>query len=73
MPFQDRLIPGKEVVNVVNLSRSTIWRLRRRGLFPEPIRISAGRVAWSANDIDEWITSRRAENPDWQNADGDSA
>lgn len=41
-----------------NMSKATEWRMRRRGEFPEPVRISPGRVAWYEDEIDEWISSR---------------
>ena len=37
------------------LSRSTIWRLERRGAFPRHHRISANAVAWVEDDIANWI------------------
>jgi prophage regulatory protein len=40
------------------LSRSTIWRLERRGAFPRHHRISANAVAWIEDDIANWIRSK---------------
>ena len=42
----------------LNLSRTTIWRLRRAGVFPQPIRLSANAVGWPADVIDEWLSER---------------
>ena len=42
----------------LNLSRTTIWRLRRAGEFPQPIRLSANAVGWHAHDIYEWLAKR---------------
>jgi prophage regulatory protein len=42
------------------LSRSTIWRLERRGAFPRHHRISANAVAWLEDDIADWIRSKVA-------------
>ena len=42
----------------LNLSRTTIWRLRRAGVFPQPIRLSANAVGWPAHVIDEWLSER---------------
>ncbi|MEQ1907685.1 MAG: AlpA family phage regulatory protein [Vicinamibacterales bacterium] len=39
------------------LSRSTIWRLGRRGTFPKHRRISLGAVGWLAQEVDQWIRS----------------
>jgi prophage regulatory protein len=40
------------------LSRSTIWRLERRGDFPKHRRISANAVAWVEEEVQKWITSK---------------
>src|SRR5262245_15503857 len=40
------------------LSRSTVWRLERRGAFPRHIRVSANIVAWLEEDVVEWIRSK---------------
>jgi prophage regulatory protein len=45
---------------VVGFSTTTAWRLRRRGLFPAPIRLSAGRVGWRRRDLEEWLAERAA-------------
>lgn len=36
------------------LSRSTIWRLEQRGLFPRRRRISHRAVAWAAEEVEAW-------------------
>jgi len=41
------------------LSPATIWRERRAGRFPQPVRISPGAVAWREGDIDTWIETRK--------------
>jgi predicted DNA-binding transcriptional regulator AlpA len=43
------------------LSRSTIWRLERDGLFPKRRLVTGKMVAWDESEIDEWITSRRQD------------
>jgi prophage regulatory protein len=40
------------------LSRSTIWRLERRGDFPKHRRISLNAVGWLEAEVDEWVLSR---------------
>ena len=56
--------PERQILRVadlqalLNLSRTTIWRLRRAGEFPQPIRLSANAVGWPAHVIDEWLAER---------------
>lgn len=40
------------------LSRATRWRMRQVGEFPEPVKISRGRVAYPAAVIQKWIDER---------------
>jgi predicted DNA-binding transcriptional regulator AlpA len=39
-------------------SRSTLQSMIAEGLFPPPIRVSCGRVAWSAAEIAAWQKAR---------------
>ncbi len=40
------------------LSRSTVWRLERRGAFPKHVKVSANIVAWLEEDVVDWIRSK---------------
>ena len=40
------------------LSRSTIWRLERRGDFPKHRQISPNTVGWIEQEIDDWMQSK---------------
>jgi len=40
------------------LSRSTIWRLERRGEFPRHHRIAPNVVAWIEEEVAAWILER---------------
>ena len=53
-----RLLPPTVVTDRTSLSRTTIWRLVRRGEFPKPITVSPGRVAWSEAEVNAWIVAR---------------
>ena len=52
-----RLIRLPEVQHRVGLGRSTIYRWMGEGKFPKPVQLGGYSVAWSENDIDEWIAS----------------
>ncbi len=53
----DHLLCKSEVVSLTSLSYTSIWRLMRAGKFPKSIRISPGRVAWRASEIEAWLGS----------------
>lgn len=53
-----RYLPWKEVARATGLSRTTAWRLQRRGEFPSPYAISPGRVGFREDEIEAWRASR---------------
>lgn len=62
--FIDHFLSEAQCRNVTTLSRPTRYRLRRQGLFPEPVAISPGRKAYRASEIDAWTKGKwKATNP----------
>lgn len=59
-----RLLRRQEVEEITQMSRSTIYRLVRAGLFPAPRRVGPRAVRWSASEITEWIAARPVANGD---------
>jgi prophage regulatory protein len=53
-----KLLRFTDVRERTGLSRSTVWRLERRGAFPKHIKVSANIVAWLEEDVIEWIRSK---------------
>ncbi len=53
-----RIIGQKDVQQMTNLSRTTLWRMEREGHFPRRLRLSNTRVGWKAQEVVEWIESR---------------
>ena len=52
-----------EVLELIGLSRTTIWRRVQAGDFPAPIRLGpAGSraVGWRSEEVEEWVRSRPA-------------
>ena len=55
----ERLIRLPEVLTMVGLGRSSIYRQIAEGQFPKPVDLGGGRaVAWRQSDISAWIASR---------------
>jgi prophage regulatory protein len=64
-----KVIRQRETIQLTGLSRTTIWRLERAGLFPQRRRIGRQAVGWLASDIDEWLATRpRGPQPARQDA-----
>ncbi|MGX7927222.1 AlpA family transcriptional regulator [Tsuneonella sp. HG094] len=53
-----RLIRLPEVQHRVGLGRSTIYRWMTEGRFPKPVRLGGYAVAWTEDEITEWIAGR---------------
>lgn len=47
------------VLGRVPVSRTTLWRMEREGRFPKRIKLSANRVGWIAEEVEQWIQSRK--------------
>ena len=58
-PPADRLIYWPEVANIVPLSRVSVWKLRRSGDFPRPVRLTTNRIAWRSSEVQDWVASRQ--------------
>ncbi|MEK9763975.1 MAG: AlpA family transcriptional regulator [Deltaproteobacteria bacterium] len=60
MEVSNRLLRLKQVVLKVGLSRSQIYKLIAKGLFPEQTKIGPKISVWPEHAIDQWI-SRQIE------------
>lgn len=54
----DILSPKAARKKAGDLSESTVWRLRRLGLFPEPVELSPGRKGYVRAEIEAWLARR---------------
>lgn len=54
----EKLIDCHEVVRLTTLTRSGIYSLMRRGLFPRPIKIGTKAIRWRENEVRAYIEDR---------------
>ena len=54
----DRLIRLTEVMDLTGLSRSTLYRKKRAGDFPESVELGERVVAWWQSEVRAWMASR---------------
>lgn len=47
-----------KVKEITGLSRSSLYQMMDRGLFPRSINIGPRAIAWTDASINEWIESR---------------
>ena len=55
------ILTMKEAQEATSLSRATINRYRQIGGFPKAIQLTENRIAFRANEIEEWVSNRPRE------------
>ena len=56
--MSDRLVRSTELVALVGLSRTQVWRLEKAGQFPRRRRLGPNSVAWLLSEVQEFLNSR---------------
>ena len=51
----DSLLRQRDLLEVLPISPSTLWRYVRNGAFPRPIKLSENCTAWKWSEVKEWI------------------
>lgn len=57
-PQPPRILRIQQVTDTIGLSRASIYRLMKLGLFPKSIRIGIKAVGWLQSEIELWIAER---------------
>lgn len=53
-----RLLRLPQVMDVVGLSRSTIYQLQEEGRFPKRVKLATRAVGWIEAEIQAWLAER---------------
>ena len=53
-----RILRFAEVSQRIGLSRSSVWRMERKGEFPRHRRLSSNSVGWLETEIEAWLRNR---------------
>ena len=53
-----KLIRLPEVIDLTGVGRSTIYKLKKKGQFPQSVKIGPHAVAWYLDEILEYINTR---------------
>ena len=59
--MQRQILRLKDVVELVGLSKTTIWRRMRAGEFPPALRLGGPQtraVGWKMTDLETWLEER---------------
>ena len=54
MDSEIKLYKVKQLEQILNISKSTLWQWVKQDKFPTPIK-RVGSTFWKAEDVDEWI------------------
>jgi predicted DNA-binding transcriptional regulator AlpA len=60
--MQELIWREPKVEEQTGLSKSTRWRLMKKGEFPQKIQLGLRAVGWRAESIIEWCRNREAAN-----------
>lgn len=56
---EQRLLKIDAVCRMTSLCRASIYSMAKARLFPRPVSVGKGRVAWRIEDVNDWIDSRQ--------------
>lgn len=54
-----KIININELVNILGVSKTTLWRWRKEGDFPEPIILGKNIIVWKESQIEEWLNNKK--------------
>ena len=57
----EQLYRLQDLVNILKISRSTIYAGIKDGTFPKPFKLSKRKTAWTHNQIEEWMKQRKED------------
>ena len=62
MNDQERFIHDDECGRMTGLSKSTRWRMEKRGEFPAKVKLSPGRSGYRLSTVLAWMAARTTSN-----------
>lgn len=54
------LLRRRQISDLYNIPRSTVWQLVKEGRFPKPIKPTARTALWLADEVQEWARRHAA-------------
>ena len=53
-----RFVRPREVLEMIGVSRTTLWRMVQAGAFPPPVRITTRNNGFVLEAVEEWMKAR---------------
>jgi prophage regulatory protein len=60
-----RFIKTRQVLAMIGVSRTTLWRLAQRGAFPRPVQVTGRKAHFVPQAVEAWMRAR-AEGAAWE-------
>jgi prophage regulatory protein len=60
-----RFVRPRQVIEMIGVSRTTLWRMVQTGAFPAPVRITQRNSGYVLEAVEEWMKAR-AQGLPWQ-------
>ena len=58
--MSDKLLRITDILSMLGIGRTTLWRWEKSGFIPTPIRKPGGDIlGWMESDINEWIQKNK--------------
>ncbi len=57
--MSEEMLTRAQVLKVLGVSRTTLWRWQAAGEFPSPLRLGDATFRWRRAEIEAWLESRR--------------
>ena len=65
-PRNDRFLKLQEVLDLIKVSKSTLYAMVNQGRFPKPVRVGCRGSRWRESEVLQWMATRqRASRCDW--------
>ena len=55
-----RFIRPRQVLEMIGVSRTTLWRMVQAGIFPRPVRITERNCGFVLDNVEAWMKARAA-------------
>lgn len=58
--MSDKLLRITDILSMLGIGRTTLWRWEKKGALPKPVRRFDGSIlGWMEYDINEWIQKNK--------------
>ena len=54
----DRYLSRQQICHNLQISKQSLWRWCKTGMFPKPVKLGPRSIAWRESDVTAWEASR---------------